>query len=240
MDIEGIYTLHATPEEVWHGLVDEQMLRQTLPELEKLERLDEYSYTLALHIAYTPLLGTYYGRVRIAESEHSRHSRIIIEEVRDTQNTLSGEAILDFTQQEDTTTVSYQGTIQLHKAGVSLQRTVIKGATKLLAQHFFTALEERLLQQREAKKRLEAELARIAAVQRIADARSARNTRLQQVHKPRSTKTLLHRAVHLLGLGEGDTAQEERWTQRIRRTSYASMLLFLLWVGTRLPRRRAW
>ena len=229
VEIEGTYTLQATPDAVWQSLVDRQMLLHTLPEIEKLERIDEYTHTLALHIDYTPLFGTYYGRIRVAESQYPHHSRVIIEGVRDTQNTISGEAILNLTSHEDTTTVNYNGTIHLNKVGVELQRTVVKGATKLLVQQFFTLLEEQLWQQHEAKKRIEAELARLAAKRAAV---SRKRPKLK-----RATPALLQRIVHLLGIGKGDVVEEERWTQRIRRTSYASMLLFLIWVGTRLPRR---
>ena len=50
--------------------------------------------------------------------------------------------------------------------------------------------------------------------------------------------SLLQRIVHLLRLGKGNASEEIRWTQRIRRTGYTSMLLFLVWVGTRIIPRR--
>ena len=233
MEIEGTYTLHATPEEVWHILVDRQTLLHTIPEIKQLERIDEHTQTLALHLTYALLLGTYYGSVHIAERQYPRHSHLVIESVRDTQNTLSGEAILDLQSHEDTTIVTYKGDIFLHKAGTQLQRTVIKGAAKLLIQQFFTALEEQLWQQQATKKRAEEEIV----------IRTATPRPLSQVHTRASREktqrvSLLQRLVHLLQLGKGSASDEIRWTERIRRTTYASMLLFLVWVGTRIIPRR--
>ena len=232
MEIEGTYTLQATPEEVWQLLVDQQTLLHTLPEIEKLERVDDYTQILTLHFPYTPLLGTYYGNIRIAESNYPMHSRIIIESVRDTQGTMSGEATVDLESHEDTTILTYKCDISLHKPRVEIQRTVIKGAAKLLIQQFFTALEEQLWEQQATKKRAEEELIKIMALQRSAayQDRSSQERTQQRV-------TFLQRIVHLLRLGDGNSAEEERWTQRIRRTGYASVLLFLVWVGTRIPRR---
>jgi len=233
MEIEGTYTLHATPEEVWHILGDQQTLLHTMPEIKQLERVDEYTQTVALHLTYAPLVGTYYGSVHIAERHHPRHSRIIIESVRDTQNTMSGEAILDLQSHEDTTIVTYTGDITLHKAGTHLQRTVIKGAAKLLIQQFFTALEEQIWQHQAARKRVEEEIVIRTTTQRPTP---QVRTRAGREHTQRIS--FLQRIVHLLRLGKGSASEEIRWTQRIRRTSYASMLLFLVWVGTRIIPRR--
>lgn len=233
MEIEGTYTLHATPEEVWHILGDQQTLLHSIPEIKQLERVDEFTQTVALHLTYAPLVGTYYGSVHIAERHHPSHSHIVIESVRDTQNTLSGEAILDLQGHEDTTIVTYTGDITLHKAGTQLQRTVIKGAAKLLIQQFFTALEEQLWQQQATKKRAEEEIVIQTATQRPT---SQAHTDAGQEETQRVS--FLQRVVHLLRLGKGSASEEIRWTQRIRRTGYASMLLFLVWVGTRIIPRR--
>ena len=233
MEIEGTYTLHATPEEVWHQLADQQTLLHTIPEIKQLERVDEFTQTVALHLTYAPLVGTYYGSIHIAEQHHPSHFHIVIESVRDTQNTMSGEAILDLQSQEDTTIVTYTGDITLHKAGTQLQRTVIKGAAKLLIQQFFTALEEQLWQQQAAKKRVEEEIVIQTAVQRPTS-----NARTHTSQEETQRISFLQRIVHILLFGKGSASEEIRWTQRIRRTGYASMLLFLVWVGTRIIPRR--
>ncbi len=229
MEIEGTYTLHATPEEVWQQLANQQTLLHTIPEIKQLERVDEFTQTVALHLTYAPLVGTYYGSVHIAERHQPNHSHIVIESVRDTQNTMSGEAILDLQSHEDTTIVTYTGDITLHKAGTQLQRTVIKGAAKLLIQQFFTALEEQLWQQQAAKKHVEEEIVIQTAVQ-FPTSQARTSTSQEQTQGV----SFLQRLVHLLRLGSGNTSEEVRWTQRIRRTGYASMLLFLVWVGTSL------
>ena len=232
MEIEGTYTLHATPEEVWHILGDKQTVVRTIPEIKQLERVDDYTQTLALHLTYAPLVGTYYGSVHIAQHHRPSHSHIVIESVRDTQNTMSGEAILDLQSQEDTTIVTYKTDITRHKAGTQLQRTVSNGAVNLLIQQFFTALEEQLWQQQAAKKRAEEEIVIQTTTQRPASHIRRVNQRQTQ------PVSFLQRIVHLLRLGKGSASEEIRWTQRIRRTGYASMLLFLVLGGTRIIPRR--
>jgi carbon monoxide dehydrogenase subunit G len=234
MEIEGTYTLQATPEEVWQYLIEPQTFLHTLSEIEQLERIDEHTHALAIHITYAPLAGTYYGHIRVVTQHYPRSYRIIINHTQEKQNTFSGEISVDLQSHEDTTIVTYKGSIQLNKVGARLQATVVRGAVKLLAQQFFTMLAEQLWQQRATKNTVEVEeeIINIVTVQRSPAAPHPHINRAK-----RQAPTLLHRIVHLLRLGKGNPVQEERWTQRIRRTSYASMLLFLVWVGTRIPRR---
>ena len=109
---------------------------------------------------------------------------------------------------------------------------MIKGAVKLLIQQFFTALEEQLWQQQAAKKRAEEEIVIQTTTQRPASHIRRVNQRQTQ------PVSFLQRIVHLLRLGKGSASEEIRWTQRIRRTGYASMLLFLVLGGTRIIPRR--
>lgn len=233
MDIEGTYTLQATPEEVWQCLRDRQTLLHTLPEIEQLQRIDEFTQNLALRLTYMPLAGTYYGLLHVSERRDPQHYRVVIESVRDTQNTLSGEAIIDLQSHDSTTIVTYTADVQLSKKGARLQQTVVKGAAKLLIQQFFMSLEEQLWQQRAEILKREQETATTPAEGRRSVARSRTGSSSDYTQPP----TLLRRLVHLLRLGNGDVVEEVRWTQRIRRATFASMLLFLVWVGTRIPRR---
>jgi len=52
---------------------------------------------------------------------------------------------------------------------------------------------------------------------------------------PQKSDRFLRFVVRRLGLGEGDPVEEERWVKRVRRFGVLSILLLLVWVGTRLP-----
>ena len=49
--------------------------------------------------------------------------------------------------------------------------------------------------------------------------------------------SFLHLVVRQLRLGDHDPFLEQQWVNRLRRMGLVSMLLFFVWVGTRLPRR---
>ena len=52
MDIQGTYTLPASPTEVWHYLLDTQLLQLTVPGIEHLEQVSEHTYAIAVNIKH--------------------------------------------------------------------------------------------------------------------------------------------------------------------------------------------
>src|SRR3989442_10392534 len=79
MDIEGTYTLHASPEDVWQSLMDRQVLLRTVPGIEQLEQLDKDTYAIAMHMKQASLIGTYHGHVTVTEQHYPYHYRLIID-----------------------------------------------------------------------------------------------------------------------------------------------------------------
>jgi carbon monoxide dehydrogenase subunit G len=235
MNIEGTYTLQASPEDVWNCLMNQQILLRSIPGIQKLEKVDENTYALAMHIKYAPLKDSYHGHITLTEQQYPYHYRIAIQgEGR--QNTITGSGSIHLNERNNNTVIAYQGTLTLGKSGVLLPASVVKGAAKLLIQQFFSALSDQLRINGYSK---------TVAPEEIAGASVVKQSGGSIVILPPAsvvqgaTKTTLSRTiVHWFGLGEGDPVQEERWESNIRRISIISGLLFLVWIGTRLPRRR--
>lgn len=237
MDIEGTYTLQAPQEDVWHCLMDAQALRRAIPGVERLEVLGEYKHGITLDIRQSPLVGAYRGQVTVMERHYPSDYRIAFEgEGR--QSTMSGQGIVQLHTHGENTIVSYKGTVNLGKLATLLPAPVVKGATKLLIQQFFLALADQLRvihpvsvveagsgdsQIGESDRKLVAQ----------ANEHNGEDYRAESVSSP----TFIHRAVRRLGIGEGNLEQELLWVQRVRRYGVIVGLLFLVWVGTRLPRR---
>ena len=238
MDIEGTYTLQAPQEDVWHCLMDAQALRRAIPGVERLEVLGEYKHGITLDIRQSPLMGAYRGQVTVKERHYPSDYSIVFEgEGR--QSTISGHGVVQLHTLGENTIVSYKGTINLGKLATLLPPPVVKGAAKLLIQQFFLALADQL---------------RVMHPVSVVEAGSGRsneddNRLLAQVGRSnedgshaeaetlQAPPTFVHRIVRLLGIGEGDSEQELLWVQRVRRYGIIAGLLFLVWVGTRLPRR---
>src|SRR5947199_5224459 len=143
MDIEGTYTLPASPEDIWQSLMDREVLLRTVPGIEQLEQLDKDTYAIALHIKQAPLIGTYHGHVSVTEQHFPYHYRLIIDgEGR--QSTLSGNGVVHLSQRDSMTIIAYKGTLNLGKLGTLLPTVIVKGTAKMLIQQFFTALADHL------------------------------------------------------------------------------------------------
>ena len=230
MEIEGTYTLQALPEEVWRCLMDRQLLLRTIPGIEQLERIDTHTHALAVCIKLAPLIGTYRGRVIITDRKYPSYYRVVIEGEEGQQNSMSGEGVVHLNRHDGTTIITYKGTLKLGKIGTLVPSSVARGAAKLLIQQFFTSLEEqlRLISTSANDVYVAEETVHVSTVKRTSSPHAVRS---------KATPTMLQRVVHLLRLGSGNPMQEEQWTNRIRRVSTISALLFLVWVGTRLPRK---
>jgi hypothetical protein len=137
---------------------------------------------------------------------------------------------ITLTSHDEYTVVAYQGTLLFSSANAQLPTPLVKGTMKVLIQQFFTTIADLLLSiSHSYQNHSEAHITQVE-VSQIHD----EHTELQTAYdKP----SFLHSVVRQLGLGDNDPFLEQQWVNRLKRIGFVSMLLFLVWVGTRLPRR---
>ncbi len=229
MDIEGTYTLQAAPEEVWTCLMDTQTLRRTIPGIEQLEGLGENTYAFTMHVKHAPLRGSYSGHAVAAELEHplSYHMRVEGEGI---PGKFQAEWSIALRAHDENTVIAYQGTLHLARAGALLPVPLVKGTIKVLIQQFFTALADHL---RTSSYSYLATSEDAGAPLEFTQLYNGRNDVSTSPDQP----TILHAIVRQLRLGGNDPLLEEQWVIRLRRIGVVSVLLLLVWVGTRLPRK---
>jgi uncharacterized protein len=242
MNIDGTYTLQALPEDVWKCLLDQQTLRRCIPGLERLDALAEQSWEFVLHIKDTPFTGIYQGQAAVLEQRLPHHYRMTFQG-DGRQYTFSGEWSMHVSERNGNAVVGYKGSLHFGKrAGNAYITPLLRGVLRLFLQQFFTALTDQLRVSSYMHTAKADEILRnpddIASSLRLhppllttTPEYAARDTRTQ----PR--RGVLYTVVHQLGLGNGDPLLEEQWVNRIRRVSVASVLLGLVWLGTRLPKR---
>jgi carbon monoxide dehydrogenase subunit G len=227
MNIEGTYTLQASPEDVRNCLADAQTLQHTIPGMERLEALGEQRYAITLDIGYGPLAGRYQGEVTVIEREHPYHFHLVFEgEGR--QTTISSDWTIELEGHTQYTVIAYKAGVSLGKPGIHLPAHLVKGAIKLLTQKFFTSLADQLLT-------IPTHIAVNEDDSGLFEAEQAEPPII--VSTPAAQPTLAHTIVQLLRLGVGDAKAEEQWVRRVRRLGITSILLLLVWIGTRLPRK---
>lgn len=229
MDIEGTYTLQAAPEEVRTCLMDIQTLQRTIPGIEQLQGLGEHSYAFTTHIKHAPLRGSYSGRAVTAELEFPLSYHLSVDG-EGMPGKFHSEWSITLREHDENTVVAYQGTLQLAKAGALLPVPLVKGTIKVLIQQFFTALADYL---RTTSYSYLATFEDTRAQLEFTEFYNGRN----DVSPSHEQPTILHAIVQQLRLGGNDPLLEEQWVIRLRRIGIVSVLLLLVWVGTKLPRK---
>ena len=139
MIIEGTYTLQAPPEAVGRCLMDEQVLRRAIPGVERLEKLDERSMRIAVHIDQEPPLRSFNGKITVTEQQYL-YSYALAYEGEGTQTPYRGEGVVHLSGQGENTVVAYKGTLNAGKTRSLQHPALVKGTAKHLLQQFFTAL----------------------------------------------------------------------------------------------------
>jgi carbon monoxide dehydrogenase subunit G len=230
MNIEGTYTLQGSLDAVWTLLTHLPIIEHALPGVEQLTLIAPDTYALALHIQQAPLQGIYQGKVKITERQYPTSLSFVIESIGE-KDTLSGIGTLSLQKQEEHTVIAYRGTLHVGKRTGRLTPTVMKGAAKLLIQQSFARLSEQLRAERNGH-----EPAKTSGPTRKSLLLAIPH--LTTTSKTEEHKTLWQTVAHQLHLGADDPIQEKIWGQRVQKASSAAGLLLLIWVGTRLPRKR--
>lgn len=252
MHIEGTYTLLAPPERVWYGMRDREVLLSTVPGMRQIEALDEHTFAISLTMNQEPFIGNCQGKLTISEQQFPYHYRIAIQGTND-QGQFRGEVSIHLQDRDESTIVAYTGTIHLDSSTRPASMTLARGATKLLLQHFFTALDDQLGTHNALDTDFAAVIERYDLYSKAGAVGIKNKNGVILKRDPSNDVTtipsqsplaateqrgLFSTIVHLLGLGHGEPELEQIWTHRLRRTSTIASLLFLVWLGTRLPRPR--
>jgi len=229
MDIDGTYTLQASPEVVWTLLMDIQTLQHSIQGIERLEQTGEDTFAFTLQIKHAPLRGSYSGNAVATKLEHpfSYHIRA---EGEGSSGTFHAEWNITLTAHDENTVVAYQGSLHFSRINTPLPNHLVKGTIKVLIQQFFTSVADHLRTASYTYQNASEDNETQLEVSHIHNSRMAIST---FPDKP----SFLHTIVRQFGLGDNDLLLEQQWVNRLRRIGIVSMLLFLVWVGTRLPRR---
>jgi len=220
MNIEGTYTLQASLKDVWNCMMDQQALQIAVPGVERIEVAGADTFTIALRVSLTPLMDISHGRITVSERHYPTFYRLKIEGEGD-QHTINGEGSVFLSEHGENTVVAYEGTLHLSESRTPLPLPVVKGAAKLLVQQFFTSLSDQLNTTESVS----------AVTLRPDHGKIVLLPVLPQ-------QTMLGKMVRRLGLGAGDPVAEEQWANRIKLGAIVLGLLLLVWVGSRIPRRK--
>jgi carbon monoxide dehydrogenase subunit G len=237
MNIEGTYTVQAPPDHVWDSLMDPQVLLNIIPGVEKLEKLDGNIYELTIQIKHAPLKGSYHGNITVTDQQFP-HQYCIEIRGEGRQTLFSGNGRVQLDEQNNNTIISYKGELKQDRRSSLLPPAVLKGAAKLLIQQFFAALALQL-GTRPSTGPIDIRTATTdPAFQWSGDTITTLPPKLSaQPETPAQRATLLQTLLRWSHLVGDDPQELAHWETRIRRFGLITGFLFLVWIGTRIPKK---
>ena len=146
MKIEGKHKFQASQEQIWDLFMDQRHLEKALPGCEKMEEREPGKYDVLLKIGIAAVKGTYRGKMEVVDPEPPKRYRLI-GEGSGSPGFVKGEAIIELSQEDQDTIVSYQGEMQVGGLIAGIGQRMIGGIAKMMVGQFFKKMEKELKSQ---------------------------------------------------------------------------------------------
>ena len=136
MKISGTDRLPFPPEESYAKLQDPELLAQTIPGCESLEKIGEDEYKMKMKMALAAVSGAFEGKIRIADKNPPESFRLIVEGAGKI-GFVRGEGLLKFSAAGDATEVTYDGDVQVGGTIAAVGQRLIDATSKTMIRKFF-------------------------------------------------------------------------------------------------------
>jgi carbon monoxide dehydrogenase subunit G len=140
MKIEGTQTVSAPRARIYSLLIDPTVLAKCIPGCEQLEQTGDNTFAASMKAGVGSIKGTFKGTVRLEDLRPNEHFRMVVEG-KGGPGFLKGSGNLNLEEQNGTTTVGYNGDIQVGGTIASVGQRMILATAKMMANQFFTCLE---------------------------------------------------------------------------------------------------
>jgi hypothetical protein len=143
MKLQGTYKFKASQEKVWEVLTNPRHLEKAIPGCEKLEEIEPGKYDATLKIGIAGIKGTYKGMAEVADPQPPHKYRLIVEG-GGSPGFVKGEALIELSHQNQSTTVSCQGEGQVGGLIAGVGQRLISGIAKMMLGQFFKQIGKEL------------------------------------------------------------------------------------------------
>jgi carbon monoxide dehydrogenase subunit G len=136
--IAGTSTVPVSQERAFSLLQDPAVLARCMPGCESLDRIGDNEYAMRMKMALASISGKFEGKVRIADSNPPDSFRLIVEGTGKI-GFMKGDGLLRLTP-GSSTTVSFEGDVQVGGTIASVGQRLIETSAKMLIKRFFDKL----------------------------------------------------------------------------------------------------
>lgn len=150
IEVTGDYEFAAPQELVWEMMLDPEVLANTIPGCEKLERVDENTYTGRLNIRIGPVQGVFQGKVEMSERRPPTGLHMVVNG-RGPAGVVRGEG--DMTLQSlnlplspspSSTRLHYDGQVQVSGRIATVGQRVMDSSTRSIIKQSLQSLENQI------------------------------------------------------------------------------------------------
>jgi uncharacterized protein len=134
--IAGKYEVAAPPDRVYEMLLDPVILARAMPGCEALDAAGTDEYSMRMKMVLASMSGLFQGKVRIADRNPPSSYRLIVEGTGKI-GFMKGEGVLTLAAASPTTTVTYEGDVQVGGTIAAVGQRLIETTARMLIKRFF-------------------------------------------------------------------------------------------------------
>jgi carbon monoxide dehydrogenase subunit G len=131
MKVEGSYTFDAPRDDVWTAMLDPDVLSNTLPGVQQLEKSGENVYKAAMKIRIGPVQGLYTGTVNLSDLNPTEYLQLHVDG-RGAPGFVKGDGELRLEVQGDQTIMHYSGDAQVGGRLASVGQRLMESSVQAL------------------------------------------------------------------------------------------------------------
>ncbi|MFP6744781.1 MAG: carbon monoxide dehydrogenase subunit G [Alphaproteobacteria bacterium] len=142
MDISGEVRIPASRQRVWDALNDPEILRQSVPGCEELEKISDTEFTAKVKLKLGPVKAAFSGKVTLDDLDEPNGYTLRGEGQGGVAGFANGKAMVKLTDDGDGTLLSYQSHAAVGGKLAQVGQRVIQAASDKLTAEFFTRFSE--------------------------------------------------------------------------------------------------
>lgn len=143
MKVEGTHTFNAPRDDVWAAMLDPEVLSNTLPGVQQLEKTGENDYKAAMKIRIGPVQGLYTGTVKLSDLKPPEYCQLLVDG-RGAPGFVKGDGQIRLEAQGEQTIMHYSGDAQVGGRLASVGQRLMESSTQALVSQSLESLDAQI------------------------------------------------------------------------------------------------